>query len=271
MNSARNLGIEKLYKYRAFNPDNTTFLETIFKHDELYFPLPSALNDPFECQFRLSVGDLKDLDYRARHRVWAYGIQKDLNPKVSAQEYFEYYDSLPEDTHLEFTQDIRDDMYKIIDRKWGIFSLSSESLNVLMWAHYANNHRGFCLEFDSSNDFFGRAWQVKYVNKINCLDILELSEGDAFNALLTKTDEWSYESEFRVLVNVNNELDGLPNVVGNNVAKFQPNQLSGIIFGARMSDEDISRVVSWLGPQHEHVTLKKVVLNPEGSLSKQEI
>ncbi|TOQ20434.1 hypothetical protein CGG99_24155, partial [Vibrio parahaemolyticus] len=62
--SARSLGVQSLYKYRAFDPDNTKYIEPIFKNSEIYFPFPSELNDPFECQFQLSVGDLNDLEYK---------------------------------------------------------------------------------------------------------------------------------------------------------------------------------------------------------------
>jgi len=267
MKSARTLGIKKLYKYRTFDPSNTKYIETIFRNRELYFPFPSMLNDPFECQFQIKIGDMSDLEYRARHRQWAYEVQKPLSPIVSAQEYFEYYNTLSVDTHLAFTKEIRDKTFEIANSKWGILSLSADPVNVLMWAHYANNHRGFCLEFDTDNDYFGRAWQVNYVDKINHIDILDINEDDTFNALLTKTKEWSYEKEFRVLSNAQNEITGLPLQV-NNVAKFPTSTLTGIVFGARMTEDDISKVVSWLDSDYENVKCQKIILNPNGTLHK---
>ncbi|MFA0570172.1 DUF2971 domain-containing protein [Vibrio gallaecicus] len=168
--------------------------------------------------------------------------------------------------HLKFTKDIRDKTFETVDQKWGIFSLSSDPQNVLMWAHYANNHRGFCLEFDTSNDYFGRAWKVNYVNRINSIDILDFTEEDAFNSLVTKTKEWSYESEFRVISNAQNQVVGLPALVRENVSEFPVSKLSAIIFGARMSQADITEVLGWLDERHSHVKLKKIGLNSDGTL-----
>ncbi|EPF7653774.1 TPA: DUF2971 domain-containing protein [Vibrio vulnificus] len=266
MKSARDLGVKKLYKYRAFEPSRTEFIKSIFEKSELYYPFPSGLNDPFECQFQLKVGDLSDLEYRSKHRVWAYEVQKHLSPVVGPVDYFKYYDSLSNETHLKFTKDIRDKTFETVDQKWGIFSLSSDPQNVLMWAHYANNHRGFCLEFDTSNDYFGRAWKVNYVNRINSIDILDFTEEDAFNSLVTKTKEWSYESEFRVISNAQNQVVGLPALVRENVSEFPVSKLSAIIFGARMSQADITEVLGWLDERHSHVKLKKIGLNSDGTL-----
>ncbi|EKK9975525.1 DUF2971 domain-containing protein [Vibrio parahaemolyticus] len=270
--SARSLGVQSLYKYRAFDPNNTKYIEPIFKNSEIYFPFPSELNDPFECQFQLSVGDLNDLEYKARHRHWAYEVQKNLSPKVTAEEYFKYYNTISLDGHLARTKAIRDETYKIIDSKWGIYSLSSKPLSVLMWAHYANNHRGFCLEFSTNNDYFGRAWEVGYVSQIKYLDILDgIDESSAFNALLTKTDDWSYESEYRLLSNAKGEVVGLPAQSSHKVSNFPVKALKSIIFGARMSADDIDTVCGWLRDDHKHIKLKQVYLVGDGRLAIKEI
>ncbi|MCY7297411.1 DUF2971 domain-containing protein [Alteromonas sp. a30] len=269
--SARSLGIKHLYKYRAFDPSNTQFVETIFKKNELYFPSPSGLNDPFECQFRLSVGDLNDLEYQSRHRHWAYGTQKHLPPVKTAEEFFKHYSTFTQKEHAEIAQYTRDECYIRFNSKWGIFSLSSEPENVLMWAHYANNHRGFCLEFDTSNDYFGRAWKVEYVDKIKERDIVDFNESDAFKILLTKTNDWRYESEYRVLANWKDDVPGLPILSEQRVSNFPVDALSSVIFGVRMSDDDITIVRGWLGEEHKNIKLKKVHLDKDGSLFIEEI
>lgn len=39
--------IRHLYKYRSMRYEG---LEKIFMHNEIYFPLRSELNDPFDCK-----------------------------------------------------------------------------------------------------------------------------------------------------------------------------------------------------------------------------
>ena len=266
--SARTLGVKSLYKYRSFDPDNTKYIEPIFKNSEIYFPFPSELNDPFECQFQLTVADLNDLEYKARHRHWAYEVQKHLSPKVTAEEYFKYHNTISFEDHLARTESIRDETYKIINSKWGIYSLSSDPLSALMWAHYANNHRGFCIEFSTDNDYFGRAWEVDYVRKIKFLDILDdMNESSAFNALLTKTVEWSYEREYRLLSNAMDEVAGLPTQSRPKVSNFPVKAMKSVIFGARMSEHDIYIVCGWFGEEHKHIILKQVCLIGDGSLA----
>src|SRR5690606_33927290 len=35
-----------------------------------------------------------------------------------------------------------------MDNKMGIYSLSKTPLDELLWAHYANSHKGFCIGYD---------------------------------------------------------------------------------------------------------------------------
>ena len=36
----------------------------------------------------------------------------------------------------------------------GVLCFASKENNLLMWAHYSNNHKGICLELDKDSDFF---------------------------------------------------------------------------------------------------------------------
>lgn len=84
--------------------------------------------------------------------------------------------------------------------------------NHLMWSHYADEHRGFCIEYsfhnsDFRNDDFSRVtasrlFRITYHDNatkgpINLTDIgFHLTATKAF---LTKSIEWSYENEVRLL------------------------------------------------------------------------
>ncbi|RLB89537.1 MAG: hypothetical protein DRH50_13580, partial [Deltaproteobacteria bacterium] len=51
--------------------------------------------------------------------------------------------------------DIRQ-IVKELGRKQGVLCLSSDPKNVMMWAHYADNHEGLLLQFD-----FATIWQIR--------------------------------------------------------------------------------------------------------------
>jgi Protein of unknown function (DUF2971) len=104
---------------------------------------------------------------------------------------------------------------KIFQNAIGICCFSETYDNILMWAHYADGHRGFCLEFDTSLPPFSivrddkvvqHAEEVKYQPEIPSYDLIELMSGDLETRtkklskmlLLTKGECWQYQSEWRI-------------------------------------------------------------------------
>ncbi|HGY1053520.1 TPA: DUF2971 domain-containing protein, partial [Aeromonas salmonicida subsp. pectinolytica] len=41
-------------------------------------------------------------------------------------------------------------------------SLSRNNTNILMWSHYADSHKGFCIGFSRQNNYFKVAESVRY-------------------------------------------------------------------------------------------------------------
>lgn len=81
-----------------------------------------------------------------------------------------------------------------------------EDTNILMWAHYANAHKGFCIKYKlthpeilfQTNDnllYTRRLSKVNYANKI------EQQQEDLLidSAFFTKTSQWEYEKEYRII------------------------------------------------------------------------
>lgn len=109
----------------------------------------------------------------------------------------------------------------------GIFSLTTDYSNALMWSHYANSHKGYCIEYEfeglenlklkhfESNQLrnFDSLEKVKYSNKVITLSNINLSPNDFKKIVTQKTLEWAYEKEFRILVNVWGSYNHNPNVI----------------------------------------------------------
>src|SRR5262249_53331053 len=55
-------------------------------------------------------------------------------------------------------------LYKILDQSFGVLCLSECPDDILLWSHYADSHRGLCLEFDVAgySEVFPRLHAVKY-------------------------------------------------------------------------------------------------------------
>jgi tetratricopeptide (TPR) repeat protein len=87
--------------------------------------------------------------------------------------------------------------------------LTTKKDNTLMWSHYADNHRGICIEYD-----IGKIYEKDnlIINKVNYnMPIItnksiadnEILEIDNINRLIElfslKSNEWKYEKEYRIL------------------------------------------------------------------------
>ena len=77
------------------------------------------------------------------------------------------------------------------------------SLNPLMWAHYADKHRGICIEYEITDGMItahNDAHQVLRINNVRYRDRKVMSDYITLdNALLAKGASWQYENETRLL------------------------------------------------------------------------
>lgn len=106
--------------------------------------------------FKFRYGDDKtfkrDLDDIAENRFYAPSYDKLNDPCETL--------ILSEATNLQIDwlsrfmrkpmDSVKKSLQDMIERKndVGIYSLSSTCRNELLWAHYANSHQGFCIEYD---------------------------------------------------------------------------------------------------------------------------
>jgi hypothetical protein len=131
----------------------------------------------------------------------------------------------------EVWEGFRQELIDTLNRSIGIYSLSAVKDEILMWSHYADEHRGYCLMFEASDTtpFFGAAQEVHYSEALPA--ITPYSDTDlekAAKAMLTKYCGWSYEREWRI---VDHES-------GAGLRDYPAALLVGVIFGARMSPRD---------------------------------
>ena len=86
-----------------------------------------------------------------------------------------------------------------VPRYWHIYCLTPVPNSTLMWSHYASNHRGICLEFDVVNQVFSLALPVRYHSTCPKWMPHQVAQGEAAELLLTKSEDWSYEREYRIV------------------------------------------------------------------------
>lgn len=99
--------------------------------------------------------------------------------------------------------------------------LCTNSKNRLMWSHYADSHKGFCIEFDFSEPtkevLETLPLPVVYSDKRPLIpweaafekttEKMESACRELMLGLLIKDSEWSYENEWRIIINAANPAD----------------------------------------------------------------
>lgn len=95
---------------------------------------------------------------------------------------------------------------RVVSREWiesiGVLCLTTSPDDLLMWAHYAQNHSGICLGFDSGGEPFSTAQPVCYQEgraRVAPLDTASREQRLVENVLFVKSPHWQYESEWRCI------------------------------------------------------------------------
>ena len=146
---------------------------------------------------------------------------------------------------------VTDQFEKLLGRA-GVYCLTSKRDNLLMWAHYANSHKGFCLEFTTkpSGSFFSNASPVTYSKEYPTVKAFISNKGIwGKECFLTKSIEWAYEEEWRLTSKETGHLE------------FPPELLTGIIFGCKINTDHIGMINEWIDNRTIPLKIKKAVMD----------
>jgi hypothetical protein len=235
----------KLYKYQPYNIQTLDNL----KNRQIWFSKPEKFNDPFDYSIRYDLGseNLSIDELNELHKVLRkYSTDKNQFDR-------KYSENGKPNTNFEEAslrladREVRKNVRNYISS--GVACFAKEVDNILMWGHYTNGHRGFCLEFETSYPPFQNAQQVIYSNTyplVNPIDVLLRRNLDSQYLLFTtKSNSWDYEKEWRVMI---------PN--GNQAIQYNPSALSSIYFGWKMPYEHreiIHRILSKYPPKNYYM------------------
>ena len=189
---------DRLYKYQPFTTQSLANL----KRRQIWFSKPAAFNDPFDCAIDVVQPKLSDEDLRK----WFDLVLAEGEVDREAWEQECLTDGQINDHFRSETErGVREAFAtrKAEQQGHGVACLSEEKHDLLMWSHYADGHRGFCLEFDTAFKPFSEARPVAYRSKLPSLNPIDLLISGAYDPLeammLTKSDTWKREKEWRVL------------------------------------------------------------------------
>ena len=205
-----------VYKYRHVSEHSLRLLYPC----ELYYAAPREFNDPFELEFSVHIRP------RTKHNKTEHELRA-LKAKLQ-----------------DIRQSIISDIRKQFDTaRLGFFSASEPRDHPLMWSHYADGHKGFCvgIHTDAFNPEGIR--NVTYSDKPFLIDCVIAddwegvrvlpaeSKDDLVNVMCHKAEFWSYEKEWRVLGDRASQ-----------ASEYDPSALLEVILGQRMTPGDHTRV-----------------------------
>ena len=204
---------QKLYKFRAVETARERHrLRSILLKHKLYSPSPMSFNDPFDCR----VPPIGSIDPSFARYLICPG-----NPNAATGAL-----SQTEEAQLQqVLQATQDSIYTN-----GVLALGATRASTLMWSHYARDHRGVALEFDTAKwleqmpCMNGQFHPVSYSEARIGLELTRahFDQAQFFNAtILTKDVCWKGEEEWRVITKKYGTL------------KFPISALTGVIFGCR--------------------------------------
>ncbi|NCA61179.1 DUF2971 domain-containing protein [Bacillus cereus] len=251
-----------LYKYRTVNLNSIRSL----RRNEVWCNSASNFNDPYECA--LLIGDYAEESLKALmiEKVIELGTGKlkknlvenlgnmDLKKictvfiklKVGDVQIYQCdVDQIYDITKKEYDDKIKADLERDIMQireKMKISCFSEVHNSILMWSHYADNHKGFCIEYnfneiDINSNLISALQPTIYSDEIiNIGEHLKRTpkKVEKFKGVLEeyaaiiKSNEWIYEQEWRIVFRENKS-------GGFNCKGLYP---KAIYLGSRISEDD---------------------------------
>lgn len=235
-----------------FTPINFNLIRLLV-NSEIWFSSPYMLNDPFEVEFEmermkeLPTDDflmewyLKKSSFKHTENETKWRIEKiKKNPSL-------FYKDLKTDLQIQYHNRLKVSCFSLVFNE------------ILLWSHYADEHKGICLIFDrdiiiqdsmaygshSSLDFVG-AQKVKYCALKKLIVHFDKKEfrlpiRNLKTSNFKKLKCWRYEKEFRIIYR-----DVFSTIPNGMASTFPKKALRGVIFGEKCSNNDIELVYSIL-------------------------
>jgi hypothetical protein len=296
--------MDLLYKYRPFDAGHRAEFERtlqMLRERKVWMAKPTSFNDPFDCQpsiLRNTETDERVLAKIVRNylhelkkalRTGSVLGDRDCQPLarrtlVNLRQFLESRQPnkrkyLALKKHLWVPPD-GESVFNLLNAtlaRVGVLSLSGTPSQMLMWAHYASQHSGFCIGFERSEgsllknntntkpinysdrfpeldlDTLEMSWSVS-VQDSSITDSMEIKieEPHLQAVIYSKSREWEHEQEWRVLVSEGGVLSTYPGPVRR------------MIFGLRCGDDSRKLIEKTIkeGPDQGTVEFAEVRSKP---------
>jgi hypothetical protein len=123
----------------------------------------------------------------------------------------------------------------------------------------SRNHRGICLEFETSALFHG-ALPVQYQEAYPALLLHDATS--RLKMLLVKPNVWAYENEYKLIGTRATQIANHPLKMNENYLPLCPTDLKSIIIGCQADAADVETIKDLVAQYAPHVQLRRAVRSP---------
>lgn len=194
--NAAQRGLKRLYHWQRFDAGR---LEAILRDNAIYCSRPTDFNDPWDCRPFFNTDLLSDPAEMQKHIDWAVRICR-RDGKMSEAYIARMQDQLRDRAILEGkVRETTMATQQAVLERYRVYCLCPDVTNALMWAHYADSHRGICLEFNVRNEVICCALEAQYCPEFPMTPQYSDDLAENLLPLLAKSDVWKYENEYRLI------------------------------------------------------------------------
>ncbi len=239
--------VDFLYKYRQIDSKG---LERTITHNEIFLPDSTVFNDPFDCRPFITTHKSK-----SKKKEFYESIIKSRFPNATKMEIKKELKKNLRSKTLENRIHLEERLLTFI-KDFGIYCLTEIPDDILMWSHYSDSHRGICLQFDATKELsiFWETYKIAYQEKYPIVNVMDMGTYDQFFDLFaTKSTHWEYEQERRAIKG--------PSEGGSKIYTFDPELLTGVIIGAKISPEDEKIVLEWISQRETPTNIYRAIIN----------
>ena len=243
--------------YKYFPPKDYIF-DSLLEKSRIRFSQPEIYNDPFES-FPSFANDKKEkIEFaKTKYRKTAGTDIPPESLQIALKPFYDELDSIP----------------ALLGESIVSLCLTQRKCNGLMWAHYADSHRGLAIGLDAESSFFkpGNGRSKHGLRKVNYSKIRPTasSTGVIFNIeseqetyFFTKSIDWKYEEEWRICASTQFAIPSEPKDDEKMyLFKFPPDCLRELIFGFRMTEDNRSKIVAIMSARYPDTKLFEANLN----------
>ena len=252
----------------------------VLKNQMIRYSSPATLNDPFELRPHISAIASPAHIEAEHHRLIGPTLDEELAklPRHQRRKLARSKEIAALRANSSFAHEVARDVLPAVRdglargiEAIGILCLTESPANLLMWAHYADSHRGFVIEFNPGSQFFDRRIthddELRHLRRVTYSTTrpsIVIADTENFSAFLIKGTDWSYEAEWRIM-------DGIQfasKIIGSgpeaiHLFAFPGAAIRSIIFGCRMPETkrtEITKIVT-SNREYQHVVCKQAKID----------